>query len=200
MTTMKAHSPGLTEYVYGVAYGDWSPEYAPTDDAKRAALVAMAETAYQLTLACNAMGSPLAFQSGGYGHAANTLKAVLEVITGTEDGAEWVYNALLENGEDVAYNLKLYGQHTRTEAGVAREDAEKILAILKGMYPGSEEAFRLYDHTHEDMDPGTWLIVGEEVDEWPFELSNKFSEDRSAFPAHVYFEPRNHWSVSIYPG
>lgn len=202
MATPKPYVPGLTGYINPIAYGDdYAYMYTPTPEARRAALLAMAETAHELCLACNAMGPPLAFQTQAYGDAANVLKAVLAQITGDEDGAEWVYNALLENGEDVAYNLKLHGQHTRSEAGVSREDAEKVLAILHAMYPGSkeDESFRLFDHTHEDMEPGRWLIIGEGVDDWPFELSNKHTEDRAGFPAHVYFEPRNHYSVALYP-
>ncbi|WJN63324.1 hypothetical protein [Streptomyces phage phiScoe54] len=76
---------------------------------------------------------------------------------------------------------------------VSRKDAERVLAKLREHF-GDPSAFTLYDADHEEMAPGTWSIAEEGIYDWPME-----AWQIEGMPSGVFLEPRNGWSLGIYP-
>lgn len=49
-----------------------------------------------------------------YGHVQRALLALLEALTGTEEGAQRVYELIIDNGESVQWNLRHWAQEGLT--------------------------------------------------------------------------------------
>lgn len=80
---------------------------------------------------------------------------------------------------------------------VTRKQAEKVLEALHNKYPSSLGNAVIHDAEHEEMPEGTWSIAWEGGDE---DWDQFFSEEWNGQNSKIFVEPRNHWSVGIYPG
>lgn len=82
-----------------------------------------------------------------------------------------------------------------------KEKAEAVLAAIAAHHQVPVEALSLFDHDHEGLSKGSWVVVGEGVlqYEWPWLFTEEqYKGNVPGLPDGVFLEAINGCSLGIY--